>query len=388
MEQKSKIETIYFGKESYEIILFREFNSELMVSWKKLEESNDIFIFQRYSWNSYWYKIFCSFYNFYIVMVQKEEIPVAILPFCINISGPIKILQFIGGDQADYLTPILSDNCIIPSSDWKKLLKIIPSTYDIIQLDKIPEYIKEKRNIFLNIIKAKHRGLSFGLKLPDNIFDFENGLRKSFKNDNKRNLKRLTELGEIKFEKVSCDLDKHSEFDRYIEISLEQKARRIRNYMGNKLLEDEAVREFYRKSYSLLDTNIQLDYTILTLNSSTILATHWGFFDKYRYYFLFPTMEGRIWYRYSCGKILIDFLVKESIKNHRHYFDFTIGDENYKKDWCNHQIKIFTYQKSITFKGFLFLSINEIKDYIKSNDFFKSVWRNFKLKLVEKRKRR
>jgi CelD/BcsL family acetyltransferase involved in cellulose biosynthesis len=374
--------------ENTSILLYSTFNDELKLKWSGLEKLCNGYIYQRYSWNFYWFQIFNTLYDFRIVVVEEDEIPVAIFPFCINNNGIHKILQFIGGEQADYLTPILSDYYVLSIKTWETVLRKIDRDYDLIIMDKIPEFIYGKKNAFLNVIKTSYSGLSFGIELPESYVDFENSLKRNFRNDNKRNLKRLKELGNIEFRKISANSDDHQDFDFFIEKSIEQKSRRIKNYLGNRVFENDYTQEFYRKSYLISDPDFHLDYTILTLNSDKVLATHWGFYDSDRYYFLIPTMEGKEYYKYSCGKILIDFLINFSIRKSIRFFDFTIGDENYKKDWCNIQFPIFSYKKSKSLKGLLYMSYLNSVDFLKKNKYAKSTWRSLKSHIVNTRKRR
>ena len=384
MEFKINIEK----HENIDIKIFREFNTELKNKWEKIEEDNNIYIFQRYSWNNYWFKTFNTLYDFYIFVIQTNEVPIGIFPFCINRNGLIKTLSFIGGDQSDYLTPIIIDSYDLSKNVWYEILKKLNGKYDIILLEKIPESIKAKNNSFVNLIHATFSAQSFGIKLPESYLKFDFSLKRSFRNDNKRNLKRLNELGSIEFRKIIVTPNKHEEFDKYIGITIEQKSRRIKNYLGKDLLENKQTQDFYKKSYLLNDSHFNLDYTILTLNNKTVLATHWGFYDNDWYYFIFPTMEGKEWYKYSCGKLVIDFLIDFSISENHLYFDFTVGDENYKKDWCNNQMNLYSFSKAKSLKGFLYLYFKNSLRRFKMNKFTKSVWRYAKPFLVNKRKRK
>lgn len=371
-----------------EIISFNSFTDELKYKWQELENINSHYIFQRHSWNAYWHEIFKAVYNFHVVLVNFNAKPVAVFPFCINKKGTLKFLQFIGIGQSDYLSPIIDKNFKFSKEIWKIVLDEIKESYDVIRFKNMPGLLKGQENQFVQTINTKISGVSFGLNLPNTYNEYDSSLKRNFRNDNKRNLRRLSEFGNLKFLKVGTSLNNIAEFSKYINISIEQKARRLRNYMGSELLEDSLNQEFYQKSFMITDYVYKLDYRVLTVKDNVILATHWGFFDDDRYYFLFPTIEGKEWYKYSCGKVLIDHLIEFSISKRLKYFDFTIGDENYKKDWCNEQMILFSYTKAQSFSGFLYLCYHQINTIITESKYVKAVWRKLKARVVQKRKRK
>ena len=370
------------------IIAFISLTDDLRDKWKELESANEPYIFQRYSWNAYWCQIFREVYHFHIILISIQSKPVAIFPMCINKRGMIRFLQFIGTGQSDYLSPLIDKNFNFSKVIWEMVLAEIKGSYDIIRLDKMPDKIKGEENQFIQPIGAKISGLSFGLRLPDTYLEFDSSLKRSFRNDNKRNLKRLAAFRNLQFLKVDISSNVPLDFRKYIDVSLEQKARRLKNYMGNKTLEDSLVQNFYRNSYLIEDDKYKLDFTVLTVTDNNVLATHWGFFDNDRYYFLFPTMEGKEWYKYSCGKVLIDHLIEFAISKRLKFYDFTIGDENYKKDWCNEQMSLFSYMKAKSLPGFLYLYYHEIIARIRANKYAKTAWRDIKARIVQSRKRK
>jgi len=384
MDLKDSIKKYYDS----EIILFREFSEELKKEWKAVEDNIDCYVFQRYDWNEYWAHIFCDLYDYYIIIVRRNLKPSAVFPFCINKRGVLRKLQFIGLDQSDYLSPVISYSEQLESDIWEMILDKIKGKFDLILLEKIPELIKSRKNPFLDLIRTAVNNYSFGINLPGTYEEFDSSLKRNFRNDTKRNLKRLKELGNLEFIKVPVTEADHNRFDQFIEISLEQKARRIRNYLGNRFLEEYHVNKFYKELFMLKTNDFEIDYTILTLDNSTLLATHLGFFDTNRYYYILPTLTGTEWYKYSCGKVLIDNLVEFSISKGHKYFDFTVGDEDYKRNWCNNKMAIHSLIKAVSLVGLLpFISV-KVSEMVRNNEKLKKIWRSAKHRLISRRKRK
>jgi CelD/BcsL family acetyltransferase involved in cellulose biosynthesis len=359
--------------EHIQVSVYNHFNHELHEKWLSIENDSDLYIYQRYSWNQYWSDIYVDIYDFRIVVVEDHGIPVVIYPFCINKKGIIRFLCFIGGVQSDYLMPVCKACYYHSKKIWTFILKKIDVRYDLMSFEKIPQNVNGIYNNFLSVIKPEKCGQSHGLILPDTLDGLDNLLKRSFRNDTKRQLRRIMKLGDVKFEKIDIN---GSEFQSCMNISIQQKTKRTKNSQGLSLFDDELFRDFYKRLFLLKDENLTVDYSILTLNNQ-VLATHLGFYDKKRYYFILPTIEGGEWSVYSCGKILIDYLLEFSIKQGHSYFDFTIGDESYKDDWCNDVMDWYSYKKHVTLKGFFYLytylCLKKCK-YLQNNKFLRSIW--------------
>ena len=92
-----------------------------------------------------------------------------------------------------------------------------------------------------------------------------------------------------------------------------------------------------------------------------------GLTSNSRFYFIFPTYESGEWGKYSPGRILQEELIKWAIHNKFRIFDFTIGNESYKKIWTNDVIKIFFHIKLISIRGLLFIMVFNFSKLIKQN---------------------
>ena len=118
---------------------------------------------------------------------------------------------------------------------------------------------------------------------------------------------------------------------------------------------------------------IKILKTIKTHVSSLILngeliAIHWGVIYKKRFYYLLLSMKEGNFRRYSPGRLLISFLIRWSITKKLQIFDFTLGDEEYKKNWSNNQKSLFSLIQLNSFNGFFLYLLIKIKLILKSID--------------------
>ena len=90
--------------------------------------------------------------------------------------------------------------------------------------------------------------------------------------------------------------------------------------------------------------------TILKVNGE-LVGANLGLILKSRFYYYMPVLFSEKFNKYSPGKVLISYLIEWSINNKIDFFDFGLGDENYKKYWSNFNENLFRYFEFRTFKG-------------------------------------
>ena len=103
----------------------------------------------------------------------------------------------------------------------------------------------------------------------------------------------------------------------------------------------------------------------MTLNEK-ILSTHWGAIYKKRFYYLMPSYAVE-WGRYSPGRLLLVNLIEWSIQNGLKVFDFTVGSEDYKKIYCDQEMKIFERIEIVSIFGIPYFLMYSIKCFLKRN---------------------
>ena len=77
-----------------------------------------------------------------------------------------------------------------------------------------------------------------------------------------------------------------------------------------------------------------------------------GIIYKNRFNYLLLSMKEGNLDRYSPGRLLIALLIRWSISKKLEVFDFTLGDEGYKKSWSNKNSYLFNYVESKSLNGF------------------------------------
>lgn len=365
----------------YRIVIFDKFCPELKIKWDDFRQVSFNTPFQSFSLLVLWYNtIATKYYNISpcIVLIYYDDSLLAIFPLCIiKYTFRINVLEWLGGHQADYMAPLISnvwhDNTHDINIIWEKVINKIPD-FDVIHLQKQPEYINDVYNPMIQIMDNVKYTSSYSSTLEsDWEYYKKNRIKKRILSDSNRQIRRLSEIGEIKFEVITDEIKKNNLIDNMIT----QKRRRYRETSKWDMFSLEGYREFYHKCLQLKDDQIEIHCSALLVNG-TMIATHFGLVSKGTFYYLMPSYEGNEWIKYSSGRILLIKLLEWSINNKLSSFDFTIGGENYKSYWCNKELSMFEQLENKTYLGMFYLFITRLKHSINKNERIKNLINKFR----------
>ena len=349
----------------------KEFNLDdraLKEIWIALENQSDCFVFQSYEWIMYWKQSLINFpetIKFHILVIYAEEKPVCIFPLQVRKSFYCLILEFLGGDQFDYKTPLIDKN-FTSIEKFKELWVLLDANlpkHDLSSLDSLPEYIGSHRNPLTLFKDSRVTNISKSINFNDNR-DLKI-ISKRTRKDLARAERRLNERGSLEFGFTSTP----DEFLEIIEHTILQKIRRYEETGARNILLSNQVEDFYRNFNNFQFNKIEISLSYLRLDSE-ILATHLGFMYKNRYYFIYPTFNDE-YGKYSPGRILLLKLLEKIVDLDIEVFDLTVGAEDYKNKWSNEEMRIFGITSSRTLKGKIFALVILLSDKIKTSTFFR-----------------
>lgn len=82
-----------------------------------------------------------------------------------------------------------------------------------------------------------------------------------------------------------------------------------------------------------------------------VVSTHVGMISHDRFYMLLPSYAGGEWYKYSTGRLLLEHLMETSIDDGCSLFDYTVGDDAYKKDWTDSVLPLYVLTVPLSLKA-------------------------------------
>lgn len=63
----------------------------------------------------------------------------------------------------------------------------------------------------------------------------------------------------------------------------------------------------------------------------------------------------------------MEYFIIWCLENGIEIFDFTVGEDAYKKDCCNQEMKLYEYRESKSFKGTCYIFIHWLKEIKRKN---------------------
>jgi CelD/BcsL family acetyltransferase involved in cellulose biosynthesis len=356
-----------------DIKIFTEFNEDLKALWGAFDLRSNSLPFHSYEWQRYWNEqVGQPKYNMAICVVicTVDSRVRAIFPFGINLSFGARVLSFLGAEEADYGAPLLATD--IDSNEfkdiWAAVLRYIP-THDVVFFRNMPKNINKTDNFLLENIKTKESGMSYSTTLPDLFDDYSLRLSKSMLKDNKRMIRRLSEIGELTFKVI----EKPEEFKEITKILISQKEARYTLSGARNIFHNEHIKSFYTNMVTLLNRGFNIHLSVLMLDDE-ILATHLGIHDREQFFYLMPTFNhDDKWKQFSLGRIHLERLINWAIDNRIKKFDFTIGGELYKSNWCNSEMAIYDHLKLRSPKGVFYFLYSLVLEFVKSKPTLKKL---------------
>ena len=347
--------------------IFDDLPHDIILFLKDNNHNYSIEPFMDPKWLNIWWKNigFREYESIRFFVFYKNNLPSLIIPLVKKIFLRINFVEIAGGKVSDYLNPIynIQDNF---SSDELSFIKTEIKKYfnksDFLFFKK--QIINSKKdNPILKLGKAYvnyYKRYSIDLNLID-----KNRKLKKILNDNKRQIKRLKKkFNDFNF--LVCDNNEQKK--KFIEVMIMQKEKKYIHSKVWNMFEYKFYKDFYREVglSNLYFANIHIS-SIKILDKH--LSVHFGLYTNKKFYYLMPSYDYSNFAIYSPGNILLENLINFSKNVVSDFFDFTIGDEKYKKRWSNREDNIYNVIVPITLKGLLIKYIILLFFFLKKNKF-------------------
>lgn len=347
--------------------VYFDFGPTLESIWRYFEKSCDHTVFQCYDWLANWQFTVGKnqlMVDPVVIVVRDQQIPVALFPFGLRRTMGIKVLEFLGGKQTDYNAPMVNpvfSSVHLLKAIWPEVEKKLPP-HDARSFVRIPAKLSHRENLWPMVIGARYVSLAFSASLPQTIPEWEQRISASRRADSRRQLKKLSAKGQLRFSTVECN-DMHHVT---VAAMIAQKRERYRETGVRDILSKKETQEFYKNLSGKLGEAGRIHVSSASVDGK-ILATHWGAIYGDRYYWLMPSYAGGEWKRFSAGRLLLEHNIRWAIENNMKVFDFTIGGEEYKKHWCDNQMTIYDRLDYYSTVGMFYVYAQRFLKWVKSN---------------------
>jgi CelD/BcsL family acetyltransferase involved in cellulose biosynthesis len=159
--------------------------------------------------------------------------------------------------------------------------------------------------------------------------------------------RHMSEYGDVQFATAAEAADAR----RTLEILMEQKSRAL----VRKGVADMFARPGWREFFLDLATNPQTRQLVhvarLQVGADAVAANFGVVFGGCYYHVLASYCEDSRAAHFGPGALHLRELLKYAIERGLQRFDFTIGDERYKLEWCDSSLKLYDHAAAATWRG-------------------------------------
>jgi CelD/BcsL family acetyltransferase involved in cellulose biosynthesis len=328
--------------------------------WRRFERTAEATPFQSFEWLSAWqHHVGTRDGTLPAIAVGRyaDGNTAFICPLAIEPRRTARRLRWLGQDLCDYNAPLLArdfSNRVAPGrflTLWAELLGHMQSDprlrHDWIEFEKMPQTVGIQINPFVYLDVTPNANSAHSTRLGDDWETFYRDKRSSGTRRRDRvKRKHMSEFGEIRFVTAA----EPSDIRQTLETLWEQKKR----IFARKGIVDIFARPGYREFFLDFASNPQsrhLAHVSRVEIGNTCAAANFAivFGDCY-YHVLSSYCDGQLT-RHGPGTLHLRDLMAYAIKIGLRQFDFTIGDEPYKLEWCDVKLVLCDYSAAATWRG-------------------------------------
>jgi CelD/BcsL family acetyltransferase involved in cellulose biosynthesis len=260
-----------------------------------------------------------------------------LLPLATQRCAFTRELVWLGMQLCDYTGPLLAADFSARvdretfASIWRELLRTLSAHprfgFDLVRLEKMPETVGAQTNPLLCLPVSRNPSGAYQTPLMPTWDEFYAAKRSgSTRRRDRSKRKHLEAIGNVQFVEPATDGERRET----LETLMQQKARSFARMGVANLFERPGYAAFYRAVSSEPIAHVsRLDI------GSHPGAINLGLMARGRYYHLLASYTDESEYaRLGPGAAHLLEMMANAIRRGCTIFDFTIGDEPYKLDWC------------------------------------------------------
>jgi CelD/BcsL family acetyltransferase involved in cellulose biosynthesis len=307
-----------------------------------------------------------------------------ILPLAVEARGLVRRLTWLGSDLCDYNAPLLGEGfsrCLGANGFvalWRDIVERLRAgaglRFDVIDLPKMPESVGGQRNPFLDLPALANPSGAYVAILDRDWDAFYAAKRSSAtRKKERKQLKQLGEHGAVRF----VDVQDAAGAARTLDTLIGQKERSFARMGVENLFARPGYREFYHDITTNPGTRDLVHVSRLEVGP-VVAAANLGLRFRGCYYLILSSYHDGDLSRFGPGRAHLHELLRYAIDCGYRRFDFTIGDEPYKRDWSDIELRLHDHLAAVTTRGRLVVGITAVlrraKRFIKQTP---AIWRAF-----------
>jgi CelD/BcsL family acetyltransferase involved in cellulose biosynthesis len=326
--------------------------------WRRLEATGELTPFQTFDWLSAWQRHIGMRAGVKpaIVVGKRGDAVVFLLPLAVT-NGWTRRLTFLGQDLCDYNAPLLArDFATLAGPEgfaalWRQIQQRVQGTpglrHDVIAFEKMPERIGAQPNPLLCLDIRLNPSGAYETALGPDWEQFYTAKRSSAtRRRDRTKLKRLGELGEVRF----VDPQDAADIAATLDTLVAQKSKQFARMGVADIFARPGHVEFFRELAAAPPARRLVHLSRVDVGT-TRAAANLGLIHGDCYYHVLASYDDGEVSRFGPGAAHLRELLKFAIARGLQRFDFTIGDEPYKRDWCEAEQHLHDCSAAVTVRG-------------------------------------
>ncbi len=327
-------------------------------TWRAFEATADCTPFQTFDWLSAWQRHIGAPAGVTpaIVIARRGDDIAMLLPLAVQ-GAFVRRLTFLGQDLCDYNAPLLAPGFANEiGADgfaplWREIRARLQATaalrHDTIAFEKMPEKIGAQRNPLLALGVRLNPSGAYETMLGTDWEQFYAAKRSSAtRRRDRTKVKRLGELGEVKF----VDPQASAELALTLDALVRQKGKSFARMGVPNIFQRPGYAAFFRELATAPRLRALVHLSRLDVGA-TWAAVNLGLTFRDCYYHILASYDDGEVARFGPGAAHLRELLRYAIARGCKRFDFTIGDEPYKRDWCESEQRLYDHSAATTWRG-------------------------------------
>jgi CelD/BcsL family acetyltransferase involved in cellulose biosynthesis len=313
-------------------------------AWSRLEATGHYTAFQTQAWLLPWYRVVGAKHDARPLLVTVSDAethePLLFFPLVTRRDDTYRWIEFADLGVSDYNAPLVAAGFQPEERQLHRIMREIfaelPSA-DLLRFDKTPDMLGGVPNPLAgHEMFHRMRFQSWGVDLPPTRQGYESLVSPCFSKELARKHRRLAGKGEVALQIARTEREVSEIFGALVE----QRHQRFSELGRPNILDDEAFRDFYE---TVILSSLRTGFACLAALrcGDDIVATLFGLRSRGIFHLLMSTMQGGKWKSSSPGNVIIDEMISAMIADGEDRFDFTIGDESYKRDFGASSSKLY-----------------------------------------------
>jgi len=346
--------------------------------WRAFEAQADSTVFQSFDWLAIWQRHIGAPAGIRPSIVVGRDASGSILfmlPLSVHATGFARELTWLGSDLCDYNAPLLASGFTerFDRAEFVALWHDIAATlqshprlgFDFIHFSKMPEMVGAQPNPMRYLGGTINPSGAYLTHLTGDWETFYAAKRSSStRRRDRTKRKRLGEFGEVKLINPAPGAETAGTLDTL----MVQKARSFGRMGVGNLFAKPGHADFYRALVTGPETRRMVHVSRLDVGAIPA-AINLGLTYRGCYYHLLASYDDGEVSRFGPGAAHLHDLMQIAIERGFKIFDFTIGDERYKRDWCDTELKLFDFIAAANWRGTLVAvpmrAVQRLKRWIK-----------------------